>query len=63
MAHRQFVRWSTTPTPHGNASWAVIDEMVYVRTVHGRKATQLGGSSPESLVGILAWELATECAE
>jgi hypothetical protein len=35
----------------------------YVRTAHGSKTTQLGGSSPESLVGILAWELANECTE
>jgi hypothetical protein len=52
MALRQFAVWNTMQTQHGTASWAMIDEVVYVRTAHGRKATQLGGSMPHSPIRI-----------
>jgi hypothetical protein len=52
--------WRTVETPHGNASWAVIDDMLYVRSVLGNKATPIGNSHPETLARLLMVELAQE---
>jgi len=41
----------------GNYSWAVIDGLVFVRTQHGQKVTQVGGSPPDHIARILAKEL------
>jgi len=40
MTERRFVVWHNTKTPHGDASWAVMDQMIYVRTQYGSKATR-----------------------
>jgi hypothetical protein len=49
MAQRQFVTWNTLATPHGNASWAVIE----VRSALGEMAKQLGALPPKSVGFIL----------
>ena len=41
---RKFVVWRTSKSEYGTGSWAIIDGMVFVRTAHGQKATQIGGS-------------------
>jgi hypothetical protein len=43
--------------------WAVIDGIVFVRTCNGYKATQLGGSLPETIARLLIRELAGECRD
>jgi hypothetical protein len=62
MAHREFVTWTTVATPYGNASWAVIDGVLKVRSAIGDKAKQLGGMPPETLARLLMLELANEDA-
>jgi hypothetical protein len=55
--------WHTHKSEWGTGSWAVIDGMVFVRTAHGTKATQLGGSPPETIAKLLIRELAGECRD
>jgi len=59
---RQFTVWETVVTPHGHCSVAVIDQVVYVRSALGQKATQLGGSCPQTLAHHLMAELHAESA-
>src|SRR5260370_38581483 len=40
--------------------WWLRDGMVFVRSEHGMKPTQIGGSSPESLAMLMLRELADE---
>ena len=58
---RKFIVWHNTKSEYGDGSWAIIDGMVFVRTGHGQKATQIGGSNPEGLARILIRELAGDC--
>jgi hypothetical protein len=60
---RKFVIWRTSKTEYGQGSWAIIDSMVFVRTAHGQKATQIGGSNPEFLARILIRELSSVCQD
>ena len=60
---RRFVVWTTSKSEYGTGSWAIIDGTVFVRTAHGQKATQIGGSNPEGLARILIRELAGECRD
>jgi len=58
---RRFVVWHATKSEYGSGSWAIIDDsIVTVRTAHGTKSTQIGGSTPEGLARILIRELAGE---
>ena len=52
--------WRSIQTPHGNASWAVIDGVLYLRSMLGNKTTQVGNSDPEMLARCLMAELAKE---
>ena len=61
MRHRKSITWHTSQSEYGTGSWAVIDGMVFVRTAHGTKATQVGGSPPETIARIR--ELAGECRD
>jgi hypothetical protein len=54
---RKFITWHTTKSEYGTGSWAVIDDIVFVRTCDGQKATQLGGHSPEGIARLLIREL------
>ena len=60
---RKFIVWHTSKSEWGSGSWAIIDGMVFVRTCDGQKATQLGGSPPETLARMLIRELANECRD
>jgi hypothetical protein len=59
MAKRDWVIWNAMQTEHGNYSWAIVENMVCVRTQfgHGQKCTQIGGSPPHNIARILAREL------
>ena len=50
---RKFVVWHALKCKHGQGSWSIHDSIVIVVRAHGRKATQLGGHSPESIARIL----------
>jgi hypothetical protein len=63
MRHRKSITWHTSQSEYGTGSWAVIDGMVFVRTAHGTKATQVGGSPPETIARLLIRELAGECRD
>jgi hypothetical protein len=43
--------------------WWIRDGMVFVRSEHGTKATQIGGGSPEALAMLMLRELADEAAQ
>ena len=60
---RKFIVWQTSKSEYGTGSWAIIDGLVMVRTAHGTKATQIGGSNPEGLARILIRELAGACQD
>jgi len=62
---RQFVTWHNCRSEDGQYSWAVIDGLVFVRTQHGQKVTQVGGSPPEWIARVLAKELGAlnRCAD
>ena len=60
---RKFIVWHTSTSEWGPGSWAVIDGIVFVRTAHGTKATQLGGSPPEIIARLLIRELSGECRD
>ncbi len=57
---RNFVVWNSITTHYGSGSWALIDNMVTVRTAYGTKSTQHGGMDPETLARKLMRELAVE---
>ena len=58
---RPFVIWNNLKCEYGNASWAVVDDsIVTVRTAHGSKSAQVGGSNPEFIAFLLLRELASE---
>jgi hypothetical protein len=62
MSHdAQFITWTTLHNEFGSGSYAVIDELVMVKTCSGQKATQLGGSTPEGIARILMREIAKHC--
>ena len=63
MRHRKSIERHTSKSEWGTGSWAVIDGMVFVRTAHGQKATQVGGSPPETIARLLIRELAGECRD
>lgn len=54
---RRFFIWRTLTNEFGNASYAVDNDLVTVVTPYGTKATQLGGSSPQSIARLLMREL------
>jgi len=56
MSKREFLIWHSVRDEHGNYSWCVNDNLVFVRTPHGQKATQVGGSPPHFLARLLAME-------
>jgi hypothetical protein len=58
---RRFVVWHNTKSEFSSGSYAVIDDILFVRTCNGHKATQLGGSNPEGLARMLIRELAGDC--
>lgn len=60
---RPFVIWNNLKCEHGQGSWAVINDIVFVRTCNGQKATQVGGSNPQFLAYLMIRELAHECRE
>ena len=62
MANRQFVTWTTEPTPYGSASWAMIDGLLHVRSGIGTKVAELGSLTPQVLTQLLMWELSNEPA-
>jgi hypothetical protein len=47
MAHRQFVTWTTEQTPFGTGSWAMIDNLLHVRSAVGTKVAALGSLTPQ----------------
>jgi hypothetical protein len=59
---RRSVVWNTTKSEYGTG-YAVIDNILFVRTCNGHKATQLGRSNPERLARMLIRELAGECRD
>jgi hypothetical protein len=63
MSEREFVVWRTLATDHGQCSWTVTrDGTLYVNTRLGSKCTQIGGSSPEYLAGLILREINFENA-
>ena len=52
--------WRSIQTPDGNASWAVIDGVLYLRSMLGNKTTQVSNSDPEMLARRLMAELENE---
>jgi hypothetical protein len=63
---RKFVTWHSMKNEFGQCSWALSDVDTYpvltVRTQHGQKSTQLGGSPPDFLARVLMRELFYENA-
>lgn len=57
---RRFIAWNTLHTEHGHGSWALIDNMLTVRTADGTKSAQIGGMPPEVLARMLMREIASE---
>ena len=57
---RSFVVWRNTRSEYGDGSWALIDDVVMLKTAFGQKATQRGGSPPETIARILLYELSGE---
>jgi hypothetical protein len=57
MAHRKFVTWSTLETPYDTGFWAMIDNLLHVRSALGTKVASL---TPQSLTRLLMWELSNE---
>ena len=53
MAQREFVNWTTEQTPHGSASWAMIDGLLHMRSAIGTKVADLGSATPQSLARLL----------
>ena len=41
---RKFIVWSQIRSEHGQGTWALIDDVVTVKTCDGQKSTQRGGS-------------------
>jgi hypothetical protein len=60
MARRQFVTWSTLDTPYGTGSWAMIDNLLHVRSALGTEVADLGSLTPQSLTRLLMWQLSNE---
>ena len=60
MAQRQFVTWTTEPTPYGSASWAMIDGLLHVRSAIRTKVVDPGSLTPQSLTRLLMWQLSNE---
>ena len=56
MTKREFVTWHNMKNKFGQCSWAVIDDLLYVRTARGQKVTQVGGSSPDLLDRVIMQE-------
>jgi hypothetical protein len=50
---RKFITWHNLKCEHGNGSWCLHDNIVFVKTCNGSKATQLGGHSPEGIARLL----------
>ena len=46
---RKFITWHNLKCEHGNGSWCLHDNIVFVKTCNGSKATQLGGHSPKGI--------------
>lgn len=57
---RKFITWNTLHTEHGSGSWAVIDDMLTVRTADGTKTAVVGGMAPSVLARILMRELSQD---
>jgi hypothetical protein len=57
---RQFVVWRSLCSEHGNASWAIVDGVLTVRTCHGSKSIKFDGEAPEGIVKVLTWEIASD---
>jgi hypothetical protein len=57
---RQFIVWNSLRSDHGDASWAIVDGMLTVRTCHGSKSMKFDGGSPEGLVKVLTWEIESD---
>lgn len=57
---RKFIVWSQIRSEHGQGTWALIDDVVTVKTCDGQKSTQRGGSPPQTIARILLYELANE---
>jgi hypothetical protein len=47
-------------TVTGTYAYDPVEEIVHVRSVHGSKSTQRGGSTPEALARLLLRELERE---
>ena len=63
MSEREFVVWRTFATDYGQCSWTVTrDGTLYANTRLGSKCTQIGGSSPEYLAGLILREINFENA-
>jgi len=54
---KRFITWQNHQSEDGQYSWAIVDNMVCVRTQHGQKCTQIGGSPPDWIARVLAKEL------
>ena len=57
---RKFIVWSQIRSEYGQGVWALIDDVVMLKTAFGQKATQRGGSPPETIARILLYELSGE---
>jgi hypothetical protein len=57
MAKREWTIWNNCQSEDGQYSWAIVSNMVCVRTQHGQKCTQVGGSPPDWIARVLAKEL------
>ena len=60
---RKFIVWSQIRSEHGQGTWALIDDVVTVKTCDGQKSTQRGGSPPEPIARLLIRELSGECRD
>jgi hypothetical protein len=58
---RKFIVWREIRSEYGQGSWALIDDVVMLKTAFGQKATQRGSSPPETIARILLYELSGEC--
>jgi hypothetical protein len=54
---RRFINWRSIHNEFGDASWAVLDDTLTVRTCNGVMSAQLNGSAPAALARILMQEL------
>jgi hypothetical protein len=60
---RKFIVWREIRSEYGQGSWALIDDVVTLKTAFGQKATQRGDSPPETIARILLYELSGECRD